>query len=138
MRRPGRRELAALHPVAAALGRRPLTPDELRAIDIAQSLALAAVAAGTAGQGECMDVLLLLDIAAELGRMGTGAELSPEVEPLALAVRQALRHPHPATAVGALLPRLLALLGPMRDQRSMATLAEWRRAQAMCAARARR
>lgn len=136
MRQRARRELAALHPVAAALGRRALTPDELRAIDTAQSLVLASVAAGTASRAECMDVLLLLDISVELGGMGIGNELLPEAEPLALAARQVLRHPHPAAAVGALLPRLLALLGPMRDQRGMATLGEWRRAQAVCSSRA--
>ncbi len=138
MRRPGRRELAALHPVAAALGRRPLTPDELRAVEVAQSLALAAIAQGTAGRAECLDVALLLHIGVELGRQGIGAELLPDLQALLVDMHVALAQRQPAAAVAALLPRVLPLLAPLGEQRGMVTRAEWMRAQAVCASRMRR
>lgn len=131
MRRHTRRTLAALHPVAAAVNRRPLTPDELRAIEVAQSLALAAIAAGTATRAECMDVHDLLRIGVELARAGIGAELLDDLQALVLSLRQALTHHHPVAAVAPLLPRLLPMLAPLGAQRSMATMAEWMRAQAL-------
>ena len=137
MRRPPRRALAALHPVAAAVNRRRLTPDELRAVEVAQSLALAAIASGRATRAELLDVRDLLRIGVELARAGIGAELLDDLQRLLDDLRQALAERVPVAAVAALLPRLLPMLAPLGEQRGMVTMAEWMRAQALCAIGAR-
>jgi len=94
--------------VAAAVNRRRLTADELRAVEVAQSLALAAIASGRATRAELLDVRDLLRIGVELARAGIGAELLDDLQRLLDDLRQALAERVPVAAVAALLPRLPA------------------------------
>jgi len=115
-------------PVFAAINARPTPESDLNRLRAGELLALADFANGTAGRVAWQDLDDMRRVAVELARAGIGSEMLPLADHAAEVLARAAAGTQPMRVKGADLVALRDLQAAHDRQRSMATRAEFIRA----------